>query len=480
VFELSLLSSYIRPQKGRWSNSLLALLATGVIALVVWLVIVFFSVTEGLEQGWVGRLTTLHGQVRITPSAGYFWAYGTQVQSWSEKTNWRGVSIPRQWRQPVGDPYDANLDGELPPELEQRRDWPGAFPVESLQEALKQAGLTEQALPFQASLGVLQLQGAAASWTQPVVAAAWEPRHPSLSKLLLEEEAQIRALMEQPSYGHWPLILPRAFRDAGAQIGDRGTMTYSALGGGGVQERKLLVRLVGFYDAGVMPVGGRIGFVPIGCVEQMGSGLSLAEAPSLQGIQLHGLPADQVAGIKTRLIQALERMGAASAWKVESYRELDFAQELFQQFQSDRLLFSLIAIIVLAVACANIISFLVLLVHEKRREIGILRAMGASTLSLAGVFGGAGMALGLSGSCLGTLLAMATLANLDHLVAFLSAIQGHPAFAAAFFGGQLPNEMSISALRFVWITTPLLAFGSGLIPAWRACRLQPSAILKSE
>jgi ABC-type lipoprotein release transport system permease subunit len=480
VFELSLLSSLVKPRKGRWSNSLLALLATGVIALVVWLVIVFFSVTEGLEKGWIHRLTAIHGEIRITPTPAYFEAYGSASQSWSEATRWRLQSIPRLWASGTRELYDPERDGELPAELEAAQSLPGAFPIEALQQSLSQLSLQTHAFPFQAGVGILHLAGAGASWTQPVVAASWNPQHPAIQPLVMGDRQLVQKRLQEAKEAPWPVVLPKVFQDAGCAVGDRGAICSSMLGGAGQQQKQVPVRVVGFYDAGVMPLGGRILFTPRACVESLSSGWMAAEAPSLQGVHLLGLQQGELDRTKAAIVERLDEAGALPCWKVETYREFEFAQELFQQFQSDRTLFSLIAIIVLAVACANIVSFLVLLVHERRREIGILRAMGASTASLAVVFGGAGLVMGLGGACIGTVLAVLTLRHLDLLVAFLSALQGHPAFHASFFGGRLPNELSFSALLFVWWVTPVLAFCSGLLPAWRACRLQPSAILKNE
>jgi lipoprotein-releasing system permease protein len=62
----------------------------------------------------------------------------------------------------------------------------------------------------------------------------------------------------------------------------------------------------------------------------------------------------------------------------------------------------------------------------------------------------------------------------------LSFIQGHEAFNTAFFGKSLPSELSYDAVLFILITTPLLSLLAGLVPAIKACRLQPSAILRSE
>ncbi len=178
--------------------------------------------------------------------------------------------------------------------------------------------------------------------------------------------------------------------------------------------------------------------------------------------------------MKQRLLQLLPE-----GWTVESFRDMQFAKELLQQFASDRLLFSLLSLIIMAVASANIISFLVIMVYERRHEIGILRAMGAKAASLAVIFGGAGLILGVAGAALGTIFGLLTLTYLDQVIGFLSFLQGHPAFQASFFGGRLPNEISTSALCFVWLAVPLLATLSGVLPALRSSRLKPAEILRN-
>ena len=54
-----------------------------------------------------------------------------------------------------------------------------------------------------------------------------------------------------------------------------------------------------------------------------------------------------------------------------------------------------IGLVVLLVACCNIISLLILLVNDKKKEIGILQAMGATKKSIALIFGLSGALIGL-------------------------------------------------------------------------------------
>ena len=184
--------------------------------------------------------------------------------------------------------------------------------------------------------------------------------------------------------------------------------------------------------------------------------------------------------LKEQIEKSLRKADLLPYWKVSTYKDFEFSKELFQQFRSDRTLFLMIAVLILLVACCNIISLLVLLVNDKKREIAILQAMGASQRSIAAIFGCCGLIMGALSSVIGAAAAIFTFNHLDAVVGFLSALQGHAAFQPAFFGQTLPNQLSHEALVFVFIATPLLSLLAGLVPALRASRIRPSLALRQE
>ena len=121
---------------------------------------------------------------------------------------------------------------------------------------------------------------------------------------------------------------------------------------------------------------------------------------------------------------------------------------------------------------------LILLVNDKKKDIGVLQSMGATKKSIALIFGLVGTALGLLASILGTAVAYITLANLQTLVDILALLQGRNPFNTLFFGDKLPSTMSTNALIIVWIATSLLSIIAGLVPAIKASRLKPTETLK--
>ena len=106
--------------------------------------------------------------------------------------------------------------------------------------------------------------------------------------------------------------------------------------------------------------------------------------------------------------------------------------------------------------------------------------MGASSTSIAAIFGICGIVMGFAGSLIGIALALLTLKNLQALIDFISRVQGFEMFNPAFFGDTLPNEVSLEALLFVLFSTALISLIAGIVPAVKASLLRPSAILRSE
>ena len=275
--------------------------------------------------------------------------------------------------------------------------------------------------------------------------------------------------------------MPKTYRDLGLKIGDAGSLSFSAQGAGSSQEQQIAIRVAGFYDPGLFSLGGRCLIVS---PEMTRTIYSASQTFSPDGTPTNGIfvwsSLGQAETLKGAIEAKLDKAGLLPYWKVSTYKDFEFSKELFQQFRSDRTLFLLIAVLILLVACCNVISLLILLVNDKKREIAILQAMGASKMSMAAIFGFCGFAMGMISSLIGTGAAIFTLRHIDAISSFLSALQGHAAFQPAFFGQTLPSALSSEALLFVFIATPLLSLLAGLLPALRACRIKPSTALRQE
>lgn len=114
MFELSVACKYLIPRRRQLSVSIISLISVLVIALVVWLIVVFFSVTDGLEKSWIQKLTALTAPVRITPTEAYYHSYYYQIDAISEAANYSHKTIREKKESLVTDPYQSDIDEEIP------------------------------------------------------------------------------------------------------------------------------------------------------------------------------------------------------------------------------------------------------------------------------------------------------------------------------------------------------------------------------
>jgi lipoprotein-releasing system permease protein len=485
LFELSVAKKYLIPRKNQLSASLIALMSVIVISLVVWLILVFLSVTDGMEQNWLQRLTALNAPLRITPTQEYYTSYYYKIDRLSSSSQFSHQSIGEKAISHRADPHDSAFDPEIPlgwPSPECAEDGSLKDPVKLAFRILSKVQEEQKDLAFQdyeVSGALLRLRlirpesNTSQQLTQVSYLASFPDRSPYITPLLLES---VLPLNENG------IILPKNFLENGVRIGDSGFLSYQAATMNAIQEQRLPISVAGFYDPGIMSIGNKFILVPHAItrlINGSGTGEVLHNTES-NGILVWIKEIKKIDALKRQLLEQFEKAGISHYWKISTYKEYDFAKDLLQQFQSDKYLFTLLAGIILLVACCNIISLLVLLVSDKKKEIGILQAMGASSKSIALIFALCGIFLGLLSSLIGIGAALLTLHNIHHVVHFLSFLQGHEAFNALFYGASLPNQLSQDALIFVLIATPLLSLAAGLVPAIKACCLRPSQLLRSE
>ncbi|MCH9621469.1 MAG: hypothetical protein S4CHLAM20_08890 [Chlamydiia bacterium] len=694
MFEFSILRRYLWPKRKRMSLTLIALMSVFVISLVVWLLVLFLSITEGIEKNWLGRLTSLNAPLRITPTEEYYRSYYHLIDEHSYASGYEKKTFHEKLTAIITDPYDGSIDSELPlyipkPAISEKGglldlakevrsslnevpneisdisfhdyqmagallrltlarqpiDQPYSLtptlnfltqaayvnsipldrgPLHSLiikpsaedinhliylantgrissvedvpeNDQYSSEDLSARLLPILHNIHIKEFETRGRFSLpqevigEPIVAYAKKSRgeifyfmipesvdssipegeftkgvikkyddhlvfiengsadavrvditaplllsetvsftghidHVSLleaatltdilisAKIPLQgkifeavipwQEVTIKDVDIENQFTRPPenappwayfvedklvlkdngILLPVHFKEQGCRIGDDGFFSFGKTSPLMVSEQRKKIYTSGFYDPGVISTGARYILTSRDVVSSITSKEeSLVIDPLIaNGFQVWFDDTMQASDVTAFLKEDFQKRGISDYFAITPFYEYDFAKDLIGQFKSDRDLFMLIGVIILLVAICNIITLLLLLVHDKKTEIGIFLSLGASKMKISTIFALAGVLLGGISTLIGSFLAYITLKNIDSLVGFLNMIEGREAFNAAFYGSKLPSEFSMLAFTFIVIATPILSLGAGLIPAIKACRLRPSQILRSE
>lgn len=167
-----------------------------------------------------------------------------------------------------------------------------------------------------------------------------------------------------------------------------------------------------------------------------------------------------------------------------NYRVYDWQQSnqgIFNALKIQRDVMVIILALIIIVAAFNIISSLIMLVKDKRRDIAILRAMGASRRVVLKIFLLTGMSIGIIGTLLGFGLGLLAAENLEALRQWLEAVMGYKILIEnLYFLSTLPTKTDPIEVICIIALSLLLSFLAALYPAWRAASQPPAEVLRYE
>ncbi|PSU48570.1 lipoprotein-releasing ABC transporter permease subunit LolE [Photobacterium frigidiphilum] len=154
---------------------------------------------------------------------------------------------------------------------------------------------------------------------------------------------------------------------------------------------------------------------------------------------------------------------------------------LYRDIQMVRTIMYLVMVLVIGVACFNIISTLMMAVKDRAPDIAILRTMGATDGLVKSIFIWHGLLSGVVGSLVGSIIGSFVAVNLTSLVKGLETLIGHQFLSGdIYFVDFLPTELEIKDVAVVAITAIILSLLATWYPARRASALQPALVLSAK
>ena len=249
------------------------------------------------------------------------------------------------------------------------------------------------------------------------------------------------------------------------------------------------LRAVGIYETGYQDLDKTLVYAPLGVAARI---LSPRASRALIGVKVKD-PFAELAPIVHEVAAA-----AGNEIRVATWNEIEYAR--LASFRTTKALLLFIMALVVAVASVNVSSSVIMIIFERRHDLGILKSVGVAPRSLALSFLFAGFTTGLMGTALGIATGLLVAVNINevivglewtvnHVLALASFVQssfvpsapalgGFTLFNSAYYLKSIPIKIYPGEVIAASVAALLLSALASYLPAVRASRTQPLEILR--
>ena len=264
------------------------------------------------------------------------------------------------------------------------------------------------------------------------------------------------------------LLGSQLMRQLGLSIGDQVELILPTLS---VTPVGAFPRLKRMTVLGVFEVGAQVDSTTA-YIHELDARLLMRYQDTYPGIQLQlndPFDADKVINqVAAILPNTLDRQ----SWTAEM-------STLFQAMRMEKTVVGLLLSVIIAVAAFNIIACLVLMVADKRKDIAVLRTLGARSDQIVKLFIIQGSAIGILGAFFGLIVGCLVALFIGDIIAFVESITGQSLFDPSIYMiSVLPSKLLLNDVLMVVFGASLTSLLATIYPAWRAGQILPAEALR--
>ena len=153
---------------------------------------------------------------------------------------------------------------------------------------------------------------------------------------------------------------------------------------------------------------------------------------------------------------------------------------MYRDIQLIRTVMYIAMVLVIGVACFNIVSTLIMAVKDKQGDIAIMRTLGANNAFIKRIFIWYGLQAGMKGCLIGIVLGIILALNLTTFIQGIEWVIGKKLLSGdVYFVDFLPSELHWLDVLMVLVAALALSLIASFYPASRAAKLQPAQVLSS-
>jgi lipoprotein-releasing system permease protein len=219
--------------------------------------------------------------------------------------------------------------------------------------------------------------------------------------------------------------------------------------------------VVGLFDSGMYDYDSSFAFVSIRSAQKL---LRLDQA--VHGIEVKIEDIYRADEISEKVLNLLGSGYWAQDW-------MQMNKNFFSALKLEKVVMFIILVLIVLVAAFNIISTLIMMVMEKRKDIAILKSMGATAKSIMRIFMMEGLIIGLIGTILG-------LAGGGIICFLLQRYEFIKLPSDVYYISTLPVRVQGLDVILVALSAIAISFLATLYPSYRASRLEPVSAIRYE
>lgn len=217
---------------------------------------------------------------------------------------------------------------------------------------------------------------------------------------------------------------------------------------------------------------------------QLDHSYALLALPQAQ--ELMGYREDQITGVELKVDDPF-KVQEMDYSMLNDYPQLLYIQNwvakfgyMYRDIQLIRTVMYIAMVLVIGVACFNIVSTLIMAVKDKQGDIAIMRTLGANNGFIKQIFIWYGLLAGMKGCLIGIVLGVVLALNLTPIIQGIETLLGKKLLSdGIYFVDFLPSELHWFDVVLVLVAALILSLLASLYPASRAAKLQPAQVLSN-
>ncbi len=229
----------------------------------------------------------------------------------------------------------------------------------------------------------------------------------------------------------------------------------------GIQPQLRLYEVTGLFETGLYQYDTKFAYVHLESAQSL-----LRMGRAVTGVEFNVRDPWKSGEVAARIRDSLGFPYSVDDWQRQN-------ASLFSALKLEKFAMGIILLLIVLVASFNIVSTLIMVVTDKVREIGIMRAMGLTAADITRVFVLQGVVIGLVGTTVGTGLGL-TLSWLLDRYQFIT-LPGD-----VYFIDHLPVDTNLLDVGFIVLASLSIAFLATIYPARRAADYTPVEAIRHE